>query len=229
MLKTFLDDVKTYRHKDPASRHALEIVTCYPGLHATWIHRLSHILWRIGLKWLARFISQFGRFITQVEIHPAAKIGARFFIDHGGSVVIGETTEIGDDCSIYQKVTLGGVSFTKGVKRHPTLGNNVTVGAGAKILGPITVGDNSQIGANAVVLKDVAPDCSVVGIPAFVVRMNGRKVSKKSNDPVVDNLVKEVAKLKKEIASIKAKPKQSKPKQSKPKQAKPKPNMIIRK
>lgn len=203
MFKSFFQDINTYKQKDPASLHILEIVTCYPGLHATWIYRLNHLLWRIGLKWLARFLSQFARFLTQVEIHPAAVIGKRFFIDHGAGVVIGETSEIGDDCSLYQKATLGGVDFTRGVKRHPTLGNNVTVGAGAKILGPISIGDNSQVGANAVVLKDVPNDCSVVGIPAVVVRMNGRKVSKKNSDTTVDNLVKEIAKLKKEIAKLK--------------------------
>lgn len=204
MFKAFFEDIATYKQKDPASLHMLEIITCYPGLHATWIYRLTHLLWRIKLKWLARFISQFARFLTQVEIHPAAVIGKRFFIDHGGGVVIGETSEIGDDCSVYQKVTLGGVAFTRGVKRHPTLGNNVTIGAGAKVLGPISIGDNSQVGANAVVLKDVADNCSVVGIPAVVVRMNGRKVSKHGTDTTVDNLVKEVAKLKKEIAKLKS-------------------------
>ncbi|MBE8182426.1 MAG: serine O-acetyltransferase [Candidatus Portiera sp.] len=204
MFKSFFEDIATYKEKDPASLHMLEIITCYPGLHATWIYRLTHLLWRIGLKWLARFLSQFARFITQVEIHPAAKIGKRFFIDHGGGVVIGETSEVGDDCSIYQKVTLGGVAFIRGVKRHPTLGNNVTIGAGAKVLGSITIGDNSQVGANAVVLEDVDHDCSVVGIPAVVVRMNGKKVSKKDSNATVDNLVKEVNKLKKEIAKLKS-------------------------
>ena len=199
LLKRLREDIDTYKAKDPASRHAFEIITCYPGLHATWIYRLTHLLWKIGLKWLARFISQLARFLTQVEIHPAAIIGERFFIDHGSGVVVGETAEIGDDCSLYQKVTLGGTDFIKGVKRHPTLGDKVTVGAGAKILGPVKIGDNSQVGANAVVLKDVAADTSVVGIPAYVVRRKGKKVS----HPGDDALLAEIKKIKREIAGLK--------------------------
>lgn len=166
MFTTLKEDIATYMAKDPASRHTVEILTCYSGLHAVWFHRLNHSLWKAGLKWLARFLSQFARWLTLIEIHPNARIGKRFFIDHGCGVVIGETTEIGDDCSLYQGVTLGGNVFTKGVKRHPTLLNNVTVGAGAKILGAVTIGENCQIGANAVVVKDVPANSIMVGIPA---------------------------------------------------------------
>lgn len=200
MFKTLRDDIAIFGQKDPAARHALEIITCYPGLHAIWIYRLTSLLWRCHLKWVARFLGQFARFLTQVEIHPAAKIGKRFFIDHGSGVVIGETSEIGDDCSLYQKVTLGGTSFISGVKRHPTLGNNVTVGAGAKILGPITLGDNVQVGANAVVLKDVPADSSVVGIPAYVVRQNGKR--KANTRPEIAKLTRELAKVKADLAKL---------------------------
>lgn len=200
MFTAFREDIATYRKKDPASRHILEIITCYPGLHATWVYRFTHLLWKIRLKWLARFLSQFARFLTQVEIHPAAIIGKRFFIDHGGGVVIGETTEIGDDCSIYQKVTLGGTNFQRGTKRHPSLHNDVTVGAGAKILGPITIGNNAKVGANAVVLKDVPADSSVVGIPAYIVRLKGRKITGfRSN---IQEIAQELELLKKEIAEL---------------------------
>lgn len=209
-FKPLREDLATYKEKDPASRHILEIITCYPGLHATWIYRFTHILWEIKLKWLARFISQFARFMTQIEIHPAAKIGERFFIDHGCGVVIGETSEIGDDCSVYQKATLGGINFVRGVKRHPTLGNNVTIGAGAKILGPISIGDNSQVGANSVVLKDVPANSSVVGIPAYLVRHNGKKLEKHNTNSgitpaEIGAIMKELKSLKREIAQLKKK------------------------
>ena len=201
MFTAFREDIATYKQKDPASRHIFEIITCYPGLHATWIYRCTHLLWNIKLKWLARFIAQFARFLTQVEIHPAAQIGKRFFIDHGCGVVVGETTEIGDDCSLYQKSTLGGTNFQRGVKRHPTLHNNVTIGAGAKVLGPITVGNNSMVGANAVVLKDVPADTSVVGIPAYIVRTKGRKPP--GIHPDIKQIAKELDALKKEVAQLK--------------------------
>ena len=154
--------------RDPASRHVFEILTSYPGVHAILFHRLNHRLWTLGLKWLARFLAYFARWITGTEIHPGAVIGRRFFIDHGMGVVIGETTEIGDDVTLYQGVTLGGRKMRPG-KRHPTLGNNVIVGAGAKILGPFTVGDNARIGSNAVVLEAVPRGATVVGIPGRVV------------------------------------------------------------
>ncbi|HUF19666.1 MAG TPA: serine O-acetyltransferase, partial [Burkholderiales bacterium] len=142
-------------------------VTCYPGFHALLFHRLSSRLWCVGLKWLARFVSHIGRWLTGIEIHPGARIGRRFFIDHGMGVVIGETSEIGDDCTVYHGVTLGGTSWQKG-KRHPTLGNGVVIGAGAKILGPITIGADAKIGSNAVVVRDVPPGATAVGIPARI-------------------------------------------------------------
>jgi serine O-acetyltransferase len=166
------EDINMVFERDPAARNVLEIILCYPGLHAIWMHRIAHFLWKKNLKTLARFISHINRFITGIEIHPGAKIGRRFFIDHGMGVVIGETAEIGDDVIIYHQVTLGGVSTKKG-KRHPTIGNNVVIGAGAKILGPIKIGNNVKIGANSVVIKDVPDNSTVVGIPGEVVLKRG--------------------------------------------------------
>jgi serine O-acetyltransferase len=154
--------------RDPAARHRLEVITCYPGLHAIAAHRLNHFLWSIGLKWLARFLAHIARLLTGIEIHPGAKIGKRVFIDHGFGVVIGETTEIGDDCTIYQGVTLGGTSLYKGIKRHPTLGKGVVISAGAKVLGGFTVGDGARVGSNAVVLKEIPAGATAVGIPARI-------------------------------------------------------------
>src|SRR5919202_1692297 len=155
--------------RDPAARTNWEVLTCYPGLHAIWIHRVAHWLWRHELRWLGRFTSHIGRFLTGIEIHPAAKIGSCVFIDHGMGVVIGETAEVGDGCTIYQGVTLGGTSLYRGTKRHPTLGSGVVVGAGAKILGGFTVGDGARIGSNAVVVKEVPEGATVVGIPGRIV------------------------------------------------------------
>jgi serine O-acetyltransferase len=154
--------------RDPAARNVFEILTTYPGIHALLFHRLSHKIWMLGLKWPARMLSHIARWLTGIEIHPGAKIGRRFFIDHGMGVVIGETAEIGDDVTLYHGVTLGGVSWNKG-KRHPTLENNVVVGAGAKILGPFTVGEGARIGSNAVVVKAVPPGVTVTGIPGRIV------------------------------------------------------------
>jgi len=154
--------------RDPAARNTFEIITAYPGLHAVMFHRLSHWLWNHGLKWLARMLSNLGRFLTGIEIHPGAVIGRRFFIDHGMGVVIGETAVIGDDCTLYHGVTLGGTSWKKG-KRHPTLANNVVVGAGAKVLGPLEIGEGARIGSNAVVLKDVPAGATVVGVPGKLI------------------------------------------------------------
>lgn len=169
MFSRLKEDIQSVYARDPAARNWLEVVTCYPGMHAIWLHRwVSAPLWRMGLKWLGRLASHIARFLTGVEIHPGATIGKRFFIDHGMGVVIGETAEIGDDCTLYHGVTLGGVSWDKG-KRHPTLGNDVTVGAGAKILGPFTVGAGARIGSNSVVVKAVPPGATVVGIPARIV------------------------------------------------------------
>ena len=159
------ETVQAYRERDPAARSSLEVILCYPGLHALLWHRAAHVLWRRGFRLLARCFAHLGRMLTGIEIHPAAKIGRRLIIDHGMGVVIGETAELGDDVYLYHQVTLGGVSSERG-KRHPTLGNNVIVGAGAKILGGFTVGDNARVGANAVVVGPVAANTTVVGIPA---------------------------------------------------------------
>lgn len=163
------EDVNCVFDRDPAARNVFEIITTYPGVHAVALHRFSHWLWVKGAKWLARFISTVGRWLTGIEIHPGARIGRRFFIDHGMGVVIGETAEIGDDCTLYHGVTLGGTSWKEG-KRHPTLGNDVVVGAGAKVLGPIMLHDGARVGSNAVVVKDVGPGETVVGVPGRIVR-----------------------------------------------------------
>ncbi|WP_409302352.1 serine O-acetyltransferase, partial [Pseudomonas sp. KCJK8993] len=154
MFERLREDIQSVFHRDPAARNAFEVLTCYPGMHAIWIHRVSSALWGMGWKWLARLVSNFGRWLTGIEIHPGAKVGRRFFIDHGMGIVIGETAEIGDDVTLYQGVTLGGTSWNKG-KRHPTLGDGVVVGAGAKVLGPFTVGAGAKVGSNAVVTKEV--------------------------------------------------------------------------
>lgn len=170
-----LEDIKTVRVKDPAARSYLQIILFYPGLHALLFHRAAHFLYNWKIPFLPYFIMMFSRFLTGVEIHPGAKIGKRFFIDHGMGVVIGETAIVGDDVVLYQGVTLGGTGKEKG-KRHPTIGDGVVIGAGAKILGSITVGSNVNIGANSVVLQNVPKNSTVVGIPGRVVRMNGEKV-----------------------------------------------------
>lgn len=169
MFSTLREDIQCILERDPAARNAFEVLTTYPGLHAVILHRLSHRFWRWQLKWLARVIAMFSRWLTGIEIHPAATIGRRFFIDHGMGVVVGETAIIGDDCTVYHGVTLGGTSWERG-KRHPTLGNNVVVGAGAKVLGPITVGEGARIGSNAVAVRDVPSGATVVGIPGHVVQ-----------------------------------------------------------
>jgi len=163
------EDINCVFDRDPAARNFFEICTTYPGVQAIQVHRLSHWLWRCDLKWLARFLSTISRWVTGIEIHPAAKIGRRFFIDHGMGVVIGETAEIGDDCTLYHSVTLGGTSWKEG-KRHPTLANNVVVGAGAKVLGPIFLAEGVRVGSNAVVVKDVDANQTVIGVPGRVVR-----------------------------------------------------------
>lgn len=168
MFSTIREDIKTVFKMDPAARSTLEIIICYPGLHAIWMHRMAHYLWRHGLHFLARLLSNVNRFFTNIEIHPGATIGRRFFIDHGAGVVIGETTEIGNDVLIYQGVVLGGTSLDK-VKRHPTIGNGVVIGSGAIVLGDITIGDDVQIGSGSVVVKSVPPGVTVVGVPARVV------------------------------------------------------------
>ncbi len=165
------EDIETVRERDPAATSLIEILLAYPGLHAIWLHRIAHWLWKRRVPVLPRLVSHFNRFVTGIEIHPGATIGKRFFIDHGMGVVIGETAEVGDDVLLYQGVTLGGTGKERG-KRHPTLGNNVTAGVGAKILGAVTIGDNARIGAGAVVLQDIPPNTTAVGVPARVAYYN---------------------------------------------------------
>jgi len=169
MFQRLREDIGSVFDRDPAARTFFEVVTTYPGVHAVLMYRLSHAVWNARLKWLARWLSTLARWLTGIEIHPAAKIGRRFFIDHGMGVVVGETAEIGDDCTLYHGVTLGGTTWKKG-KRHPSLGNDVVVGAGAKVLGPISIGAGARIGSNAVVVKDVPAGATVVGIPGRVVK-----------------------------------------------------------
>ena len=169
MFRHLREDIASVFHRDPAARNFVEVLTCYPGLHALLIHRIAHWLWRYKLKWLARFLSTLGRFLTGIEIHPGAQIGKRFFIDHGMGIVIGETAIIGDDVTLYHGVTLGGTSWQMG-KRHPTLNDGVIVGAGAKILGPFTVGEKAKIGSNAVVIKAVPAGATVVGVPGTIIQ-----------------------------------------------------------
>ena len=191
MFNRLREDIGVVFERDPAARNAWEVLTCYPGLHAVSLHRLSHRLWNAGFKWLARFVSHLGRWLTGIEIHPGAQIGRRFFIDHGMGVVIGETSEIGDDCTLYHGVTLGGTTWNKG-KRHPTLDANVVVGAGAKILGPVKIGANAKVGSNAVVVKDVPAGTTAVGIPARILEepasgaagFTAYAVSRDMNDPL---------------------------------------------
>ncbi len=190
MFRAIKEDIDSVFARDPAARGVFEVVTCYPGLHARIIHRMAHRLWRANFKWLARFLSHIGRALTGIEIHPGATIGRRFFIDHGMGVVIGETAEIGDDVTLYHGVTLGGTSWKEG-KRHPTLGKGVVVGAGAKILGPILIGDGAKIGSNAVVVKDVPAGATATGIPARILDeakktqgFNAYGISNDQNDPL---------------------------------------------
>ena len=165
MFHSIRDQIISMKKRDPAARSLLEIILCYPGLHALFFHRIAHVLWNFKLYLIARFVSHISRFLTAIEIHPAAKIGKRFFIDHGVGVVIGETAEVGDDVFIYHQVTLGATTSKK-IKRHPTIGNGVIIGAGAKLLGPINVGKDAKIGANSVVVSDVPSGATMVGIPA---------------------------------------------------------------
>ncbi len=175
MYSRMREDIRNVFHKDPAARNIFEVFFCYPGLHALWMHRVAHSLWRCHLKLPARMLSQWNRFVTGIEIHPGACIGRRFFIDHGAGVVIGETSEIGDDVLMYQGAVLGGTSLARG-KRHPTVCNNVVIGAGAICLGAITVGEGAKIGAGSVVVKSVPPGATVVGIPGRVVEEHRQPV-----------------------------------------------------
>jgi len=183
MLERLKEEIAVVFERDPAARTRWEVITCYPGFHAILFHRLGKRLWLWELKWFARLVSHLGRFFTGIEIHPGASIGRRFFIDHGMGVVIGETAEIGDDCTLYHGVTLGGTSWNKG-KRHPTLGRGVVVGAGAKILGPITIGDGAKIGSNAVVVRDVPPGATVVGIPGRIVDEEQQKARARTAEKI---------------------------------------------
>ena len=210
MFKTLKEDIEVIFDQDPAARSYLEVILTYSGLHAIWAHRIAHALYKRKFYFLARLISQISRFFTGIEIHPGAKIGRRFFIDHGMGVVIGETCEIGDNVTVYQGVTLGGTGKEKG-KRHPTIKDNCLIAAGAKVLGSITIGENSKIGAGSVVLKDVPPNSTVVGIPGRVVVRDGVRVKKDLNhtdlpDPVADRIKEleaEIARLRSEIESLK--------------------------
>jgi len=200
------ESIRAYRERDPAARSVVEVLLCYPGLHALIWHRMAHALWRMGLRLPGRLLSHLGRFLTGIEIHPGARIGRRLIIDHGMGVVIGETAEIGDDVYLYHQVTLGGTSSTHG-KRHPTVGNNVIVGAGAKVLGAITVGDNARIGANAVVVAAVAAGTTVVGIPARPIERDRR--DRGCFDPygtpaeaALDPLLRDVETLRAELAEL---------------------------
>jgi len=181
MFERFREDINCVYERDPAARSTLEILTAYPGIHAVLMHRVNHSLWNAGLYWLARWGSHIARWLTGIEIHPGARIGRRFFIDHGMGVVIGETAEIGDDCTLYHGVTLGGTSWQKG-KRHPTLANAVVVGAGAKILGPICIGEGVRIGSNSVVLKDIPDAATVVGIPGRVVSARSDEMTRRRHE-----------------------------------------------
>lgn len=171
MFSRIRSDIQCILDRDPAARSTWEVLTCYPGLHALVMHRLAHACWNMGFKWLGRFMSNFSRWMTGIEIHPAAKIGERVFFDHAMGVVVGETAEIGDGCTIYQGVTLGGTALYKGAKRHPTLGKDVVVGAGAKVLGGFTVGDGAKVGSNAVVTKPVPAGATAVGNPARIIQV----------------------------------------------------------
>lgn len=178
MFAQLREDIASVLQRDPAARSKLEVLTCYPGVHALILHRLAHRLWHANWRWAARLVSQFGRWHTGIEIHPGAVIGRRVFIDHGMGVVIGETAEVGDDCTIYQGVTLGGTSLYRGVKRHPTLEAGVVVGAGAKVLGGFTIGAGAKIGSNAVVIKPVPAGATAVGNPAHIVDKTANKTDK---------------------------------------------------
>ncbi|MBR2884123.1 MAG: serine O-acetyltransferase [Clostridia bacterium] len=194
MLGRTAYDIKSILERDPAARNAFEVALLYPGFHAVLFHRFAHMLYKCGLRFVPRLISQLSRFFTKIEIHPGATIGKGLLIDHGCGVVIGETTVIGNDCTIYQGVTLGGTGKETG-KRHPTLGNNVMVGAGAKILGPFTVGDNCKIAANAVLLREVEPDSTCVGVPARVVKRGAKRVNDLDQVHIPDPVSQELCKM----------------------------------
>ena len=214
MFSKLRSDIDCILERDPAARSRWEVLTCYPGLHAIYIHKLAHWLWLRGLRWLGRFVSHLGRWITGIEIHPAAKLGSCVFIDHGMGVVIGETAEVGDGCTIYQGVTLGGTSLEPGTKRHPTLGPGVIVGAGAKVLGGFTVGAGARIGSNAIVVKEVPPGATVVGPVGKVLEKAGSReaerfaayaVVQENDDPnakAIQQLVEHSQELERAVAML---------------------------
>lgn len=214
MFKRIKEDIKAIKERDPAARNTMEVLLLYSGLHAVIFHRFAHWFYNKQLYFPARLISQLMRFITGIEIHPGAKIGTGVLIDHGSGVVIGETAEIGDNCTIYQGVTLGGTGKDKG-KRHPTLGNGVMVGSGAKVLGPLVIGDGAKIASNAVVLQDLPPYATAVGVPARVVKVDGKKIEPKEQldhinipDPVsleLNRLYEEISQLHQRISEIEVK------------------------
>jgi serine O-acetyltransferase len=208
LTSSIREDIATVLERDPAARSRLEVFLCYSGLHALWFYRINHWLWKHHFYLLGRGLSQFGRFLTGIEIHPGAQIGRRLFIDHGMGVVIGETTIIGDDVTLYQGVTLGGTGKEHG-KRHPTIGDNVVIGGGAKILGNIKVGNNCRVGAGSVVTRDVPDDSTVVGVPGHIIFRNGKRVvitdPKQINDPLSEALAAvatEVNKLRERVRQL---------------------------
>ena len=216
MFRTLRSDIACILERDPAARGTLEVLFCYPGLHAIYIHKLARWFWLHRLYWLGRFTSHLGRFLTGIEIHPGARIGSCVFIDHGMGVVIGETAEVGDGCTIYQGVTLGGTSLYRGTKRHPTLAAGVVVGAGAKVLGGFTVGENARVGSNAVVVKEVPAGATVVGIPGRIVeeqgarseRFNAYAVVLEHDDPyakAIQQLVEHSQELERALAALQEK------------------------
>jgi serine O-acetyltransferase len=201
----FYEEIKQAQKRDPAAKGFLEVMLLYQGLHAIIFHRIAHFFYKIGFFFIARYISQVSRFLTGIEIHPGAKIGRRLFIDHGMGVVVGETAIIGNDVLLYQGVTLGGTGLEKG-KRHPTIGNNVVIGGGAKVLGNITIGDNSYIGANAVVIKDVPPNSTVVGVPGRITKQDGKKIDfSLDHIHTLDPIMQQIEELQKRIDNLEKK------------------------
>jgi serine O-acetyltransferase len=201
-FKTITEDIETVFKKDPAARGVIEILTCYPGLHAIWMHRIAHYLWVHGWLFCARFLSHMNRFLTGIEIHPGAKIGRRFFIDHGSGVVIGETSEIGDDGHLYQGVVLGGVTLQK-KKRHPTVGNQVMIGAGTIVLGPIVIGDGARIGAASLVIHDVPAEAIAVGVPARLgLGFSGKEIQEMTDNKLPDPIAEAFKFLGKQIETL---------------------------
>ncbi len=202
ILKYFKEEIEFIKKNDPAARNVFEIILFYQGFHAILFHRIAHFLWNRGIKFIARALSQLSRFLTGIEIHPGAKIGRKVFIDHGSGVVIGETAEIGNQVVIYQGVTLGATRLFKG-KRHPTIGNNVIIGAGAKILGPVKIGDNSKIGADSIVIKDIPEDTTVVPLPSRIVDREKREIKLFPTLEDIKKLYEKIEEIEREIKKIK--------------------------